>query len=66
MPAAVQPQAIEVTVAKPKQQLIVDHVEFPGQTAAVGEVEVRARVTGYIVKICFEDGQEVKQGDVLF
>ena len=66
MPAAVAPQPPEVTVAKPEQRLIVDHVEFPGQTDAVGEVEVRARVTGYIVKTYFEDGQQVKQGDVLF
>lgn len=66
MPAAVQPQPPKVTVAKPERRSVVEYVEFPGQTAAVGEVEVRARVSGYIVKIHFEDGQEVKQGDVLF
>ncbi len=32
----------------------------------MGEVEIRARVTGYIVKVNFEDGQEVKKGDLLF
>ncbi len=66
MPAAVQPQPPKVTVAMPERRTIVEYVEFPGQTDAVGEVEVRARVSGYIVKIHFEDGQEVKQGDVLF
>lgn len=66
MPAAVQPQPPKVTVAKPERQLVVEYVQFPGQTDAVGEVEIRARVTGYIVKIHFVDGQEVKQGDVLF
>lgn len=65
-PATVKPQPPEVTVAKPEARVVVDYVEFPGQAAAVGEVEVRARVTGYIVKIHFEDGQEVKQGDLLF
>jgi RND family efflux transporter MFP subunit len=65
-PAAVKPQVPQVTVAKPAAHVILDYVEFPGQTAAVGEVEVRARVSGYIVKIHFEDGEEVKQGDVLF
>lgn len=65
-PAAVKPQVPAVTVAKPESRVIVDYVEFPGQTAAVGEVEVRARVGGYIVKIHFVDGQEVKQGDLLF
>ena len=29
-------------------------------------VEVRARVTGYLDKVLFEDGSEVKEGDVLF
>lgn len=65
-PAAAKSPPPEVTVAKPETRVIVDHVEFPGQSAAVGEVEVRARVTGYIVKIHFVDGQEVKQGDLLF
>jgi RND family efflux transporter MFP subunit len=65
-PAATKPPIPEVTVAKPEAREIVDYVEFPGQTAAVGEVEVRARVSGYIVKIHFTDGQEVRKGDVLF
>lgn len=55
-----------VTVAVPVVQEVTDYFEFPGETAAVGEVEVRARVTGYIVKVNFEDGQKVKKGDLLF
>jgi RND family efflux transporter MFP subunit len=47
-------------------RLVTDYFEFPGQTAAVGEVEVRARVTGYLVKVNFEDGQDVKKGDLLY
>jgi RND family efflux transporter MFP subunit len=34
--------------------------------AAVEEVEVRARVRGYLIKINFTEGAEVKQGEVLF
>jgi RND family efflux transporter MFP subunit len=56
----------EVTVSNPVLREITDYYEFPGQTWAVGEVEVRARVTGYIVKVNFEDGQEIKKGDLLF
>ncbi len=56
----------EVEVTHPTVKNVTDYFEFPGQTAPVGEVEIRARVTGYIVKVNFEDGQEVKQGDVLF
>lgn len=64
---AVDPPALPtVTVAKAVLREVTDYFEFPGQTEAVGEVEVRARVTGYIVNVNFEDGQEVKKGDVLF
>ncbi len=62
-PAAPPP---EVFVSKPVTRVITDYLEFPGQTAAVGEVEVRARVTGYLVKVNFEDGQNVKRGDLLY
>ena len=56
----------EVTVSKPTIGTVTDYFEFPGQTAAVEEVEVRARVYGHIVKRGFRDGQEVKRGDLLF
>jgi multidrug efflux system membrane fusion protein len=65
-PAAEKPAPPEVTVSKPIAREVTDYFEFPGQTAAVGEVEVRARVTGYLMKVNFEDGQEVKKGDLLF
>ena len=60
------PPPPEVTVSKPVSREVTDYFEFPGQTAAVGEVEVRARVTGYLVKVNFEDGQEVKKDAVLY
>jgi RND family efflux transporter MFP subunit len=55
-----------VTVSRPVVSEVTDYFEFPGQTEAVGEVEIRARVAGYLVKINFEDGQEVHKGDILF
>jgi RND family efflux transporter MFP subunit len=55
-----------VTVAKPTQRTIVDHDEYVGRFVAVDTVEVRARVSGYLDKIDFKDGQTVKQGDLLF
>ncbi len=64
--ALIDPPPPEVTVGNPVVREVTDYFEFPGQTCAVGEVEVRARVTGYIVKVNFEDGQEVKKGDLLF
>jgi RND family efflux transporter MFP subunit len=60
------PPPPDVTVSKPEVRQVTDFFEFPGQTAAIGEVEVRARVTGYLVKVNFEDGQAVKKGDLLY
>jgi len=56
----------EVTVSQPIVREVTDYFEFPGRTQAVGEVDVRARVTGHIVKVNFHDGQAVRKGDVLF
>jgi membrane fusion protein, multidrug efflux system len=55
-----------VTVSQPIQRELVESDEFTGQFAAKEYVEIRARVSGYLTEIHFEDGQTVKQGDVLF
>lgn len=67
-PVAAPPAApeVSVTVAKPTVREVTDYFEFPGQTEAVEEVEIRAQVSGYLVKIPFRDGQDVKAGDLLF
>ena len=56
----------KVTVAKPALRTIVDQDEYVGRFVAVDVVEVRARVSGYLDKVHFTDGQIVKQGDLLF
>jgi RND family efflux transporter MFP subunit len=55
-----------VTVAAPIKREIVDHDEYVGRFVAVNSVETRARVSGYLDKIHFTDGQVVKEGDLLF
>jgi RND family efflux transporter MFP subunit len=55
-----------VTVGNPIQRTIVDHDEYVGRFVAVDSVEVRARVSGYLDKIHFTDGQTVNEGDLLF
>jgi RND family efflux transporter MFP subunit len=40
--------------------------EYPGHVEAVEMVDVRPRVSGYIESIHFQDGSEVKAGDLLF
>src|SRR5215471_15579200 len=60
------PSAPTVTVAKPVQRSLVDYDEYVGRFIAVDAVEVRARVSGYLDQVHFQDGQIVKQGDLLF
>jgi RND family efflux transporter MFP subunit len=63
-PAAPPPPT--VTVGQPVKRNIVDFDEYVGRFVAVDAVEVRARVSGYLDRIHFTDGQLVKQGDLLF
>ena len=60
------PPVAEVTVAKPLVQTATDYEEFIGRTKAAEYVEIRSRVTGYLVKILFEDGDEVEKAQELF
>jgi RND family efflux transporter MFP subunit len=55
-----------VTVAKPTKRTVVDQDEYVGRFVAIESVEIRARVSGYLDRIDFTDGQMVKQGDLLF
>src|SRR3954469_1839463 len=63
--AAAPPPPV-VTVATPVKRTIVDQDEYVGRFVAVDSVEVRARVSGNLESVHFEDGQLVKQGDLLF
>jgi len=56
----------EVLIGFPVTREVTDYVDFPGRTEAVNSIEVRARVTGYLDKVYFEEGADVKQGDLLF
>ena len=60
------PAPPSVTVAKPVVKDIIERTDFIGRFEAVDQVDVRARVSGYIDKIHFEDGTLVKAGDLLF
>lgn len=62
-PAAAPPP---VSVAAALTQDVQDRDEFPGRIEATQAVKVRARVNGYLNKVLFTPGTEVKQGEVLF
>ena len=54
------PQPPAVPVSRPVQQEVTDYVDFTGQTDAVQAVNVEARVTGYLVRMPFKEGSEVR------
>ena len=63
-PAGSQPPI--VTVSQPLKRKVTDYIDYTGRTEAINAVDIRARVTGYLVKMPFKEGDELKQGDLLF
>jgi membrane fusion protein, multidrug efflux system len=45
---------------------VIDYADFPGSTDAKFSVQVTARVSGYMTKVYFTDGTQVKKDDPLF
>ncbi|MGV9009410.1 efflux RND transporter periplasmic adaptor subunit [Brevundimonas sp.] len=60
------PPAPAVTVATPLVQTIQDWDEFTGRFEATQDVDVRARVGGYVSAVHFRDGDFVRRGQLLF
>ncbi|MEM1159700.1 MAG: efflux RND transporter periplasmic adaptor subunit [Pseudomonadota bacterium] len=65
-PAFAQGGPLPVDVAQPLQYEVVDYDVYTGRFEAVRQVELRARVTGYLDKVTFEDGDVVENETVLF
>ena len=55
-----------VTVAQPVKRTVTDWDEFTGRFEAVEEVQVRARVGGFVTSVEFRDGAIVHAGDLLY
>ncbi|MBL1269529.1 MAG: efflux RND transporter periplasmic adaptor subunit [Halomonas sp.] len=64
--AATAPPPPEVDVAEVVAQPMVLSESFTGRVEAAETVELRARVSGYIQEVAFEEGELVEQGDLLF
>lgn len=58
--------AMAVEVASPLFEKITEWDEYTGRFEASNRVDVRARVSGFLESVNFEDGQLVNKGDVLF
>ena len=61
--APAEPPAIPVSHLVSRE--VTDYVDFTGQTDAIQSLNVVARVTGYIVKLPFKEGSEVRGDDRL-
>jgi len=62
----VPPPPPKVTVAKPVQKAVTDYLDFTGNTQAIYTVKLVARVEGYLESLHFQDGADVRKGDLLF
>ena len=60
------PPAMPVTVSPPLAKRVTQWDEYSGRFESLATVEVRARVSGFVDKLHFKDGQWVKAGDPLF
>jgi len=64
--AYVPPPPPKVTVSKPVQGNATLYLELTGNTQAFNQVDLEARVQGFLTAINYKDGQSVKTGDTLF
>jgi len=55
-----------VPVSQPLQREVTDYAEFTGQTKGVYSNDIIPQVNGYLVQMPFQEGAEVKRGDLLF
>ncbi len=65
-PALAPPSVPKVTVSQPIPREVTDYEDFTGRTDAVSTVDIRARVTGYLIKVNFKDGDVVKENALLY
>jgi RND family efflux transporter MFP subunit len=63
---ATPPPPPEVTVAEVRAEELAEWDDYQGEFEAIDAVEIRPRVSGYLVRVGFVEGKEVRRGDVLF
>ena len=64
--AYVPPPPPQVGVAKPLRQDVMPYLEVTGNAVAYNQVDLEARVQGYLQEINYQDGAEAKKADTLF
>ena len=64
--AFIPPPPPQVEVAKPLQQEVTPYLDTTGNAVAFNQVDLVARVKGFLQEIDYKDGATAKQGDTLF
>ena len=59
------PPPPEVTVSPPLRRAVKSYVEYTGTTRPFAQVDLRARVKGFLKKVDFQEGDQVKKDQVL-
>ena len=65
-PVAVAPPTPEVYVATVVQQDVPVYLDLVGQTQGYQDVDIRARVEGFLDSVHFREGSFVRKGDLLY
>jgi RND family efflux transporter MFP subunit len=63
---APEKKAIEVIVTTPTSDEVTDYEDFTGRLDAIKTVDIRARVSGFVLRAPFKEGDLVKENDLLF
>jgi membrane fusion protein, multidrug efflux system len=64
--ATVDARPVEVDVASVLVRSVRSWDEFNGRISAIESVDVRPRVSGYVERVAYKEGDEVRRGDLLF
>ena len=65
-PVAAAPGPLEVEVIPVEQTNVPIYKEWIGTTEGMVNAEIKAQVTGYLVRQAFKEGSFVKRGELLF
>lgn len=60
------PPPIKVNVIKAAQQDVPLYEDFVSQVYGASDVDIRARVEGWVISVDFKEGSQVKKGDLLY
>jgi multidrug efflux system membrane fusion protein len=60
------PPPPDVSVATVLSKEVRQWDDFTGRVAAVETVELRPRVSGYVERVAYREGQDIRKGDLLF